>query len=260
MQLRNNSGPAPAVCWKQALPARQIRFALFVIALVMTAPAWADIVISPNSPQAPNTRPLPPKYRIKGDGSVELRLCFNSSCARTEMLTFSAADMEKVKGQLGYCPDDSLYDRLQRVRIAVWQMEVLAQKYEPLLANDREVNDREYGVDGRMDCVDNASNTTTYLSILTDLGQLPSWQVEEPRVRKPLDFNSTHWTAVLEDVETGEQWAVDSWFRPNGHLPFVLPFDTWKDEIQGWLPPYDALNPNPRASNEFCRKEARFNQ
>jgi len=225
--------------------------------MVMTAPAGADFVISPNTPQAPQTRPLAPHYQIKADGSVVLRLCFNSSCARTEMLTFSAADMEKVKGQLAYCPGSILYDRLQRVRIAVWQMETLAQKYAPLLANDREVNDREYGVDGRLDCVDEASNTTTYLAILTDLGQLPSWRVEKPSVRNPLDFNSVHWTAVLKDQVTGKKWAVDSWFRPNGHLPIVLPLKNWRDETKGWVPPYDTLNPNPRVSNEFCLENAR---
>jgi len=254
MQLRNCTGPASAVCRKRALPAQQCRFALFVIATVMTAPACADIVNGPNTSNAPITRPLASQYRIEADGSVVLRLCFNSSCARTEMLTFSAADMEKVKGQLAYCPGQDLYDRLQRVRIAVWQMEVLAQKYEPLLANDREVNDREYGVNGRLDCVDNSSNTTNFLTILMDLGQLPSWRVEAPSVRRPLHFNAVHWTAVLKDEVTGEKWAVDSWFHPNGNLPFVLPLNVWKAETQGWLPPYDTLNPNPRASNEFCRK------
>lgn len=254
MRLRKSTSLATAVCRKLAFPARQLRFAFLVMAMVMTAPAGADIVNGPNTLKAPITRPLAPHYRIKADGSVVLRLCFNSSCARTEMLTFSAADMEKVKEQLAYCPGQDLYDRLQRVRIAVWQMQVLAQKYAPLLANDREVNDREYGVDGRLDCVDSASNTTNYLAILTKLGQLPSWRVEEPGVRSPLDFNSVHWTAVLKDKVTGEKWSVDSWFRPNGHLPFVLPLNIWEAEIQGWLPPYDRLNPNPRASNEFCRK------
>lgn len=240
------------------MPTRQIRFALFVIAMVMAANAWADSytetspVINPFTPKSSITRPLSPQYRIKADGSVVLRLCFNSSCARTEMLTFSVADMEKVKGQLAYCPGQDLYDHLQRIRLAVWQMEVLAQKYEPLLANDREVNDREYGVDGRMDCVDNASNTTTYLAVLSDLGQLPSWRVEAPSVRKPFSLNAVHWTAVLKDEATGKKWAVDSWFRPNGHLPYVLPLNIWKAETQGWLPPYDTLNPFPQTSNEIC--------
>jgi len=254
MRLRNCTGPASAVCRMRALPARQTRFALFVIAMVMTGPACADIVNGPNKLKAPITRPLAPHYRIEADGSVVLRLCFNSSCARTKMLTFSAADMEKVKDQLAFCPGQKLYDRLQRVRIAVWQMEALAEEYVPILANDRELNDREFGVYGRMDCVDNASNTANYLKILMDFGQLPLWRVEAPSMRKPLDLNAVHWSAVLKDEATGEKWAVDSWFRPNGHLPFVLPLNVWKDETQGWLPPYDKLNPYPRASNEFCRK------
>ena len=170
-------------------------------------------------------------------------------------MTFSIEDLGRVKGQLAFCSGYELYDRIQRIRIAVWQMEKLAQKYEPLLANDREVNDREYGVEGRMDCVDNSTNTTTYLKILEDLGQLPSWQVEKPRIRKFYDFNSVHWAAVVKDTVTGEEWAVDSWYRPNGHLPYMLPLDSWKDEMRGWLPPFDKLNPYPSASNEFCKNE-----
>jgi hypothetical protein len=208
MPYRNFIAPASAVCRKQVLWTQQIRLALFVIALAMTAPVFADIVKGPNTLTPPNTRPLAPQYRIEADGSVVLRLCFNSSCARTEMLTFSATDLEKVKGQLAHCPGQYLYDRLQRIRIAVWQMQELAQKYQPLLANDREVNDREYGVDGRLDCVDHATNTTTYLMILTDLGELPSWRVEKPGVRKPFNLNSVHWAAVLQDEVTGEKWAV----------------------------------------------------
>lgn len=259
MKFGNYIDLSPPVCRKRALPTRLFRFAIFVIAMMIAALACADTetrtMVNPLMTKSYITRPLSPQYQIEKNGSVVLRLCFNSSCGRTEMLTFSAADMKKVKEQLAHCPGQDLYDRLQRVRIAVWQMEVLAQKYEPLLANDLEVNDREYGVDGRMDCVDNASNTANFLMILTDLGQLPSWQVEASSVRWPFDFDSVHWTAVLKDKVTGKQWSVDSWFRPNGNLPFVLPLNIWKDdETQGWLPPYDTLNPYPRFSNEFCRK------
>jgi hypothetical protein len=203
---------------------------------------------------AAHTRPLPPEYRLGTDGSVALRICFNSSCARTEVISFTAADMSQVSRQLALCPSDELADRLQRVRIGIWQMGKLAQKYLPMLANDREVNDREYGVEGRTDCVDNASNTTTYLHILSALGQLPAWTVEAPNVRSPFDLNAVHWTAVVRDQSTGEQWVVDSWFRPNGNLPFVLPLANWKSAQKGWVPPFDVLNRNPRYSNELCAR------
>ena len=61
--------------------------------------------------------------------------------------------------------------RLQRVRIGIWQMELLAQKRQPLLANDLAINDFDAAVEGRMDCVDNSSNTTTYFHILRDIGE-----------------------------------------------------------------------------------------
>jgi hypothetical protein len=220
--------------------------ALLAIALIGGPPARAEI------PTAPHTGPLAPEYQIGSDGSVSLRICFNSSCARTQVVTFSAADMHRVSDQLALCPSGELYDRLQRVRIGIWQMGILAQKYIPVLANDREVNDREYGVEGRTDCVDNASNTTTYLRILADLGQLPTWAIQAPSVRSRFNINAVHWTAVVSDRSTDEKWAVDSWFRPNGNLPIVVPLTSWTAERKGWEAPFDRMNPNPRFSNELC--------
>jgi hypothetical protein len=202
--------------------------------------------------QTPVTSPLPPEYLIHPDGSVTLRICYNSSCATTEAMTFSASDMAYVREQIAICPDDTLRDRLQRLRIAVWKMEVLAQKHQPILANDRAVNDEEYGIEGRTDCVDNSSNTTTFLRILEDLGDLPGWSVASPQVRHVFDFNLVHWSAVVIDQKSGEPWTVDSWFRPNGHLPIVLPLSDWQNEAIGWAPPFKHLNPYPQYTHELC--------
>lgn len=225
-----------------------------VVVLLAIALAAVPLVRGATA-SAPNTRPLPPEYRLGSDGSVSLRICFNSSCARTEVVTFTAADMGAVSAQLALCPSAELYVRLQRIRIGVWQMGMLSQKYLPMLANDREVNDREYGVEGRTDCVDNASNTTTYLQILADLGQLPAWHVEAPSVRSRFDINAVHWTAVVSDRGTEGRWAIDSWFRPNGNLPIVIPLTSWKAAQKGWEAPFDVLNPNPRYSNELCARK-----
>ncbi|RME32408.1 MAG: hypothetical protein D6786_10680 [Gammaproteobacteria bacterium] len=205
--------------------------------------------------KGPLGAPAAPAYSIGEDGSVSLRICFNSSCRRTEWLRFTADEVAQVTSLLELCPSPDLRSRLQRLRIAVWQMERLAGLHEPLLANDREVNDRDIALDGHTDCVDNATNTTTYLSILKDLGKLPGWRVGEPRVRDPLDFNQVHWTAMVVDEQTGAEWSVDSWFRPNGHLPFVLPLRAWKEGARGWAPPYASLNPYPRYRELLCPRE-----
>jgi hypothetical protein len=197
------------------------------------------------------SRPLAPEYRIHADGTVTQRLCYNWSCGSQELLTLSTADMTEVARQMAVCSGTGLHDRLQRLRIGIWRMEVLAQKYQPLLAGDEAINTLDRGRKGRMDCIDNASNTTNSLHILHDLGLLPGWSVSEPEVRDLFSM-SVHWTAVVVDRASSGVWAVDSWFRRNGQLPFVLPLADWVSDRTPWQPPLDALNPYPRYSSQLC--------
>ena len=201
----------------------------------------------------PIAEPLIPEYRINPDGSIKLRICFNWSCARKKIVTFSAEDMAGVTQQMAQCSGKTLYERLQRIRIGIWQMELLAQKYLPVLGNDRELNEQDRDVDGRTDCVDNTSNTATFLRIFQDISELTGWSVDSPQVRDLLSITDVHWTAVVLDQQSGGRWSVDSWFRSHGHLPFVLPLSDWIAKKKGWEPPFERFNPYPRYINELCQ-------
>ncbi|HYN79385.1 MAG TPA: hypothetical protein VES73_16505 [Lamprocystis sp. (in: g-proteobacteria)] len=170
-------------------------------------------------------------------------------------MTFTPNDMALLKGHMALCLGKSLHDRLQHVRIGIWQMELLAQKYQPLLANDLAINDSEAGVQGRMDCVDSASNTTTYLHILRDIRELADWTVSSPKVRSLFDLTAVHWTAVMIDTESGLPWSVDPWFRPNGHLPMVMPLPSWSDKKKAWEPPFERINGAPHSIYELCNTQ-----
>ena len=202
-------------------------------------------------------RPLPPEYRIEADGSVALRLCFNWSCAARQRVTFTAAQMDQVVRQMQLCPSGDLHERLQRVRIGIWQMEQLAQKHQPLLANDKGINHHDQDRAGRMDCIDNASNTTTYLKVLRDLGWLPGWSIAEPKVRDQFWF-SVHWSAAIVDARSTRPspapWVVDSWFRGNGNLPFVMPLADWERGKIPWEQPFAVSNPYPQYIHQLCTK------
>ena len=170
-------------------------------------------------------------------------------------MTFTPDDMDLLRSRMALCTGASLEDRLQRVRIGIWQMEALAQKYQPVLANDQAINKYELELIGRMDCVDNASNTTTYLQILRDIGELPGWTVSTPEVRDRFNLRGVHWTAVITDKESGQDWSVDSWFRPNSHLPLVMPLQSWIDEKKAWEPPFKRINSIPDSIHELCTSQ-----
>ena len=237
---------------------RTSHFASTALAALFCAIAWPASAAPPRSaPEAELayvTRPLPPDYRVNRNGSVALRVCFNWSCSSRSTVTFSRDEMASVASFVGQCSDASLYDRVQRLRIAVWQMEVLAQRRIPVLANDRGINDKDAHLEGRMDCVDNASNTTNYLHVLRELGRLSGWRIADPEVRNPVNLRLVHWTAVAVDEASGSRWSVDSWFRPNGHLPYVMPLAEWVADKEGWVAPFDALNPFPAYVDELCEK------
>lgn len=195
--------------------------------------------------------PRPPDYALAKDGGARVTVCYNWSCAEARPLHFTAGDLETVVTRMGHCQGESLDARLQRLRIGIWQMEVLAQRYLPVLGNDLALNDRDADREGRTDCIDNATNTTTFLSLLHDLDALPEWHVGTPVTRDRFT-KDVHWTATVIDRETGERWAVDSWFRPHGHLPFVSPLSDWVRARKPWDPPLDRFNPYPRLADELC--------
>jgi hypothetical protein len=87
------------------------------------------------------------------------------------------------------------------------------------------------GAVGQMDCIDTSRNSTSLLLILDQLHLLRHHKVEAPEARGfLLDGRGPHATAVLTDIHTGKQWAVDSWTHKYGEKPDVIPLDVWKQQ------------------------------
>ncbi len=84
---------------------------------------------------------------------------------------------------------------------------------------------------GQMDCIDTSRNSTSLLLILEQLHLLHHHKVEGPEARGfLLDGRGPHATAVLTDIHTGKQWAVDSWTHKYGEKPDVIPLEVWKQQ------------------------------
>jgi hypothetical protein len=87
----------------------------------------------------------------------------------------------------------------------------------------------------QLDCIDESTNTTTYLSLLDQLGLLKFHQVNALTSRAPIISGrlGPHRTAVITETETGIKFAVDSWFHDNGVKPEIVELSIWR---WGWHP------------------------
>lgn len=91
--------------------------------------------------------------------------------------------------------------------------------------------------DGQMDCVDEMTNTATYLSILRQGGLL---RFHEPARQYTNGFFEngfwTHTAASMRETSTGTLYVVDSWWLDNGEPAFVIPAATWQAGWRAWKP------------------------
>ena len=82
----------------------------------------------------------------------------------------------------------------------------------------------------QQDCVDEATNTTSYLLVLERNGLMKHHTVGTPFSKENLLRGVAgwpHWTAVLKENASGQKWAVDSWIYANGENPAVVETEKW---------------------------------
>jgi len=106
-------------------------------------------------------------------------------------------------------------------------------------SGDKPGNEGDRNWQGQMDCIDEATNTTTYLKMLSRAGFL-RWHSVEKKATRAFIILFPHTTAVVRDLQSGERWAVDSWFFANGERPVILSLEEWH---HGWYPDKPATPP-----------------
>lgn len=98
---------------------------------------------------------------------------------------------------------------------------------------DKGGNIKGFWQSGQMDCIDESTNTTTYLTMLFENGLLQHHSVADRATRFGIFAGAPHTTAVIRETASGKLFAVDSWFFDNGELPAIVEIQQWK---AGWNP------------------------
>jgi hypothetical protein len=160
-------------------------------------------------------------------------VCFHHGCESVERVSLTDEHWSRLVRHFTPAAQ-SAADEREQIRRAIAEMEQITGELAGT-SGDIAGDLASFGtLEPQMDCIDESSNTTTYLTLF-EQSQLLRWHTVEPRATRGYLFVGgwPHYTALVRDRHTGDQWVIDSWFRDNGELPDVVSLDIWKD---GWKP------------------------
>ncbi|MDR1351324.1 MAG: hypothetical protein LBJ59_11250 [Zoogloeaceae bacterium] len=159
---------------------------------------------------------------VAGDAQTEL--CFNYGCLTRQTVVFSADLLKTATRELADAKDAG--EEREHLARVVGRLYASAAEQTPIGA-DRGGNFADEGMFGRMDCIDHSRNTSAFLNLLAERGLL-RWHRVLPPARRLRFFLLQHFSALIEETESGERYVVDSWFVDNGEPAIILPLAGWE--------------------------------
>lgn len=169
-----------------------------------------------------------------------LYICSAYGCRTKTKVKFSAAQIEEIRAVMKKTArDDSAFEERRAMAYAIGWLERhvgerIGTKYDRAGMDFTGSGDPQ-----QQDCLDEATNTTSYLMLLASHGMLKHHTVAAPFAKENYlrgIAGWTHWTAVLRENSNGQKWAVDSWIQKNGENPAVVEAEKWYITGLGDLP------------------------
>ncbi|MBZ0215102.1 MAG: hypothetical protein K8F25_00990, partial [Fimbriimonadaceae bacterium] len=160
----------------------------------------------------------------KGD---VVTVCHGYGCRIKTPFSIQESDIQHIRGIMGEFEGSSEAE-LNGVQKVISYLERRVGKAIGTDKDRAKIETRGINNPSQQDCIDEATNTTSYLMVLARHGLLQYHTVRRPEVRGYwVDGKWPHWTAVLQNQDNNEEWAVDTWFRDNGVPPVVIPLADW---------------------------------
>lgn len=166
-------------------------------------------------------------YRQK-PALAEFEICQGGGCAKVSKTMLSDKEWQPV---VDLFSEPAASAKVERARVsnAIGLLEdIVGQK----IGTSGDLAGTFNNKYGQQDCNDEAINTTTYLRLLRQGGYLKFHTIVDMRRRNFFLFGWPHTTAVIREIKTSNQFAVDSWFYDNGAPATIVPLKKWKDNYQ----------------------------
>ncbi len=177
------------------------------------------------------------KSQAPSDNTVYV--CHAYGCKMQTRFRFTEQDIASLRDLMKKMrnSDDAKGER-RAVAYAIGWMENRVGK---AIGTDKDRPGMDFTASGdptQQDCVDEATNTTSYLKVLDHNGFLKHHTIARPMAKENYlrgVAGWTHWTAVLVE-KSGQRWAVDSWIYANGENPAIVEAEKWYIDSLNNLP------------------------
>ena len=173
------------------------------------------------------------------DGNT-VTVCHAYTCRQQTRVNFPPSAIAEVKKLMEETKkEDTAFEERRAVAYAISWFEITVGNKIGTSADRPGMEYEGPGDPTQQDCVDEATNTTSYLMLLEQNGLLKYHKVGAPFSKENLLRGVAgwpHWTAVLVEQGSGQRWAVDSWIYANGENPAIVETEKWYIEDLNNLP------------------------
>lgn len=160
-------------------------------------------------------------------------ICHGHGCRLRSEVALTEQEWRPVADLFAEAAPDARIER-GRIAMAIGILEMAVGR-KTGTAKDRAGTFNAMSGNDQIDCYDETTNTSVYLTLLARAGYLKWHKLEGWAGRGALiDGAWPHQTAVVLEIASGRAYAVDSWFEDNGRAAHVVPLEAWR---AGWKPP-----------------------
>jgi hypothetical protein len=191
-------------------------------------------------------------FSVPEPKGATVHVCHAYGCKVRTKFTFTAKDLADIADLMrktrGTAPDTPEQER----RAVAYAIGWIETRVGDAIGTRDDRPGMDFAASGdptQQDCVDEATNTTSYLTILQGKGLIRFHTVTTPFAKENFlrgVAGWTHWTAVLVEKPFagvpakskggtelvpaspgGQRWAVDSWIYANGENPAIVRAEEW---------------------------------
>ena len=194
------------------------------------------------------------RYSARMPEGDRIFACSAYGCRTQTPFRFTDADIAKLQAMMSPAKTKTAADERAAIRDTLAWMERRVDA-EVGTANDRPGDD--FGGSGdpsQMDCVDVATNLSSYMLILDRHGLLHHHTVGGVYVKE--DYRKgfsgwTHYAGILVEKGSGQKFAVDGWLLASGKPPEIVETQKWYIDDSDILIGKGSTPPVPEATGSI---------